>query len=200
MGLSKKDLGPDPFAAFTRWIKEAERSAEQPNPNAMTLCTQGPDGWPQGRVVLLKGWDDQGLLFYTNSHSEKGRALAALPRAEAVFHWDRMGRQLRVRGEVRPLGAAETLAYFLSRPRGSRLASWASQQSESVESREAMEARLAEYEERFKDKEVEAPPHWWGYRLTPWRMEFWQEGAFRFHDRFVYVKSGAQWGLQRLFP
>jgi pyridoxamine 5'-phosphate oxidase len=200
MTLRKKDLGPDPFAAFGRWIKEAETSSGQPNPNSMTLCTVGPDGWPQGRIVLLKGWDENGLYFFTNSRSEKGRALAASPRAEAVFHWDLLHRQLRVRGEVQPLAASETLAYFISRPRGSRISAWASEQSDAVEGREAMEARLAEYEERFKDKEVEAPPHWWGYRLIPWRMEFWQEGASRFHDRFVYVKSGAEWGLQRLFP
>jgi len=200
VGLSEKDLGPDPMAALGRWVKEAEAAGLQPNPNAMTLCTVGPDGWPQGRIVLLKGWDAQGLLFYTNSHSEKGRALAAHPRAEAVFHWDGMRRQVRARGEVRPLEAAETLAYFLSRPRGSRLAAWASSQSEPVESREAMDARLAAEEERFKGQEVGLPPHWWGYRLSPWRIEFWQEGAFRFHDRIVYLREGGAWRGGRLQP
>jgi pyridoxamine 5'-phosphate oxidase len=200
MGLKETDLGKDPFTAFGRWMKDAERDAKQPNVNALTLCTVGPDGWPQGRIVLLKGWNTEGFVFYTNSHSEKGRALAARPRAEAVFHWDQMGRQLRVRGEVRPLSAAETLAYFLTRPRGSRLAAWASSQSEVAESREAMETRLAEEEARFKDKEVELPPHWWGYRIVPWRIEFWQEGAFRFHDRLVYTREGADWKLERLYP
>jgi pyridoxamine 5'-phosphate oxidase len=200
VGLKEKDLGAEPFAPFGRWIKEAEQGAGQPNPNAMTLCTAGADGWPQGRIVLLKGWDERGIVFYTNSHSEKGRALAAHPRAEAVFHWDKLGRQIRLRGEVRPLEAAETLAYFLSRPRGSRIAAWASSQSEAVESREAMEARLAQEEKRFEGREVELPPHWWGYRLSPWRVEFWQEGAFRFHDRLVFTRTDARWTLERLYP
>ena len=200
MGLSEKDFPPDPMSAFSQWIKHAERDAGQPNPNAMTLCTVGPDGWPQGRVVLLKGWDQDGLFFYTSSHSEKGVALAAHPRAEVVFHWDKLGRQLRVRGEVQPLTPAETLAYFVTRPRGSRLAAWASQQSQAVESREAMEARLAEQEARFAGQDVALPPHWWGYRLRPWRVEFWQEGAFRFHDRFVYTRADHGWDFTRLYP
>lgn len=200
MGLSEADFGPDPLPEFGRWLDDARERSSQPNPNAMTLCTVGEDGWPQGRVVLLKAWDERGLVFYTNSRSEKGRALAAHPRAEAVFHWDSLGRQLRVRGGTQPLSAAETLAYFVTRPRGSRLAAWASQQSEPVESREAMEARLAELEARFQGGEVEAPPHWWGYRLSPWRYEFWQEGAFRFHDRFAYVREGTGWTFSRLQP
>jgi pyridoxamine 5'-phosphate oxidase len=200
MGLSEKDFGPDPLIEFSRWLDKAVKEAGQPNPNAMTLCTVGEDGWPQGRIVLLKGHDAAGFVFYTNSRSEKGQALAAHPRAELVFHWDKLGRQVRARGEVQPLSAAETLAYFVSRPRGSRLAAWASQQSQAVESREAMEARLAEQERRFTDKEVEPPPHWWGYRLRPWRVEFWQEGAFRFHDRFAYTRDGAAWKFTRLYP
>jgi pyridoxamine 5'-phosphate oxidase len=201
MGLSEKDFGPDPAPEFSRWIEHAKAHAEQPNPNAMALCTVGADGWPQGRIVLLKGWDARGLVFYTNSHSEKGRALAAHPRAEALFHWDKLGRQLRVRGAVAPLSAAESAAYFLTRPRGSRLAAWASRQSEPVASRAAMEAQLAEQEQRFKDGEVSTPPHWWGYRLSPWRYEFWQEGAFRFHDRFVYTREDdGPWAFSRLQP
>jgi len=200
MGLSEKDFGPDPLIEFSRWLDKAVKEAGQPNPNAMTLCTVGEDGWPQGRIVLLKGHDAAGFVFYTNSRSEKGQALAAHPRAELVFHWDKLGRQVRARGEVQPLSAAETLAYFVSRPRGSRLAAWASQQSQAVESREAMEARLVEQERRFTDKEVEPPPHWWGYRLRPWRVEFWQEGAFRFHDRFAYTRDGAAWKFTRLYP
>jgi pyridoxamine 5'-phosphate oxidase len=200
MGLSEKDFGPEPMVELGRWLEDAKARSQQPNPNAFALCTVGQDAWPQGRIVLLKGWDAGGLVFYTNSRSEKGRALAAHPRAEAVFHWDSLGRQLRVRGEVQPLSSAETLAYFMTRPRGSRLAAWASQQSEPVESRAAMEARLADQEARFKDGEVEPPPHWWGYRLAPWRVEFWQEGAFRFHDRFVYVREGGGWVFTRLQP
>jgi pyridoxamine 5'-phosphate oxidase len=200
VGLDAEDLGPDPLAAFGRWIDEARERSGQANPNAMTLCTVGPDGWPQGRVVLLKGWDAQGLRFFTNSLSEKGRALAAHPQVEAVFHWDSLRRQLRVRGPVEVLDTAETLAYFHSRPRGSQLAAWASKQSEAVASREAMDARYAEVEARFKDRDVDLPPHWWGYRLSPRRLEFWQEGDFRFHDRIVYVKSDSGWVCERLYP
>lgn len=201
MGLTEKDFGPEPMAEFARWMEHAQLHAQQPNPNAMTLCTVGPDGWPQGRIVLLKGHDAHGLVFYTNSHSEKGRALAAHPRAEVVLHWDVLGRQVRARGEVQPLAPAETLAYFITRPRGSRLTAWASRQSEKVESRAAMEARLAEQERRFQDSDVEMPPHWWGYRLRPWRVEFWQEGAFRFHDRFVYaLEEDGRWSFSRLYP
>lgn len=200
MGLGEKDFGPQPMPEFDRWLGQAMRESGQPNPNAMTLCTVGADGWPQGRIVLLKGHGAAGFVFYTNSRSEKGQALTAHPRAELVFHWDKLGRQVRARGEVQPLSASETLAYFVSRPRGSRLAAWASRQSQAVESREAMEARLAEQERRFADKEVEPPPHWWGYRLKPWRVEFWQEGAFRFHDRFAYTRDGEAWAFTRLYP
>ncbi|HTB21386.1 MAG TPA: pyridoxamine 5'-phosphate oxidase [bacterium] len=200
MGLDLGDLGADPIAAFGRWLDEAVRSSGRPNPTAMTLCTLGPDGWPQGRVVLLKSFDARGLRFFTNKHSEKGRALAAHPRAEAVFHWDSLGRQLRVRGDVEDLGSDEALAYFRSRPRGSQLAAWASDQSEAVASREAMDARLAAVEERFKGQDAGLPPNWGGYCLRPWRIEFWQEGAFRFHDRIVFEKSAGGWEARRLFP
>jgi pyridoxamine 5'-phosphate oxidase len=201
MGLSEKDFGPDPAPELAKWVEDARLRSGQRNPNAMTLCTVGADGWPQGRVVLLKGHDARGLVFYTNSHSEKGKALAAHPRAELVFHWDAIGRQMRVRGAVSPLSPAETLAYFVTRARESRIAAWASQQSEPIASRAAMEAQLAEQEARFKEGEVAAPPHWWGYRLSPWRYEFWQEGAFRFHDRFVYTREDeGPWAFTRLQP
>jgi pyridoxamine 5'-phosphate oxidase len=200
MSLSEKDFGAEPMPEFGKWLADAEQRAGQRHPNAMTLCTVGADGWPQGRIVLLKGWDAQGLVFYTNSRSEKGQALAAHAQGELVFHWDALGRQIRARGAVKPLSSAETLAYFLTRPRGSRLAAWASQQSEAVASREAMEQELAAVEARFDGKEVEPPPHWWGFRLTPWRMEFWQEGAFRFHDRFVYQNLEGTWKFNRLQP
>lgn len=200
MSLTESDFGPEPMAELGRWMEDARVRSGKPNPNAMTLCTLGADGWPQGRIVLLKSYDAEGLCFYSNSHSEKGQALTANPRAELVFHWDSLGRQLRVRGGVQPLSAAETEAYFVTRPRGSRLAAWASEQSQPVESREAMETKLAEVEARFKDGEVETPPYWWGYRLRPWRMEFWQEGASRFHDRFVYTREAEAWRFTRLQP
>ena len=200
-GLTEKDFNPDPFAEFALWFKEGVDRSGKPNPNAMTLCTVGSDGWPQGRIVLLKGWDREGFRFFTNSHSEKGHALAAHPQAELVFHWDSLGRQLRIRGAVSRLSDADTEEYFSSRPRGSRLAAWASQQSEPVASREAMEAQLAEMEKRFEGQAVVPhPPHWWGYRVAPQRIEFWQEGPFRFHDRFVYTMADGQWSFTRLNP
>jgi pyridoxamine 5'-phosphate oxidase len=200
MALTEADLGPDPMAAFDRWMDEAQRNSGRPNPNAMTLCTVGADGRPQGRVVLLKGRDAQGLRFFTNSRSEKGRALAVHPFAEAVFHWDSLRRQLRVRGDISTLDASETRAYFHSRPRGSQLAAWASDQSEVAGSRELMDRRFGEAESRFKDREVDVPPYWWGYSLSPSRVEFWQEGDFRFHDRIVYVRSDSGWASERLYP
>lgn len=200
MALEAKDLGPDPWSAFGRWIGDAQRGAGQEHHDAMTLCTVGPDGWPQGRVVLLKGWDARGLRFFTSSLSEKGRALAVHPMAEAVFHWDALRRQVRVRGGVEVLGSQETRDYFLTRPRGSRLAAWASRQSSPVANRSAMEASFAEVEKRFQGLEVGPPSQWWGYLLKPERIEFWQEGAFRFHDRFVYLPQASGWRLERLFP
>jgi pyridoxamine 5'-phosphate oxidase len=199
-GLTEKDFGPDPLPEFGRWFDDAQVRSGQRNPNAMTLCTVGADGWPQGRIVLLKSWGPEGFCFYTNSRSEKGQALAAHPRAELVFHWDKIGRQLRVKGLVEALSREQTQAYFSTRPLGSQLAAWASEQSQPVASREAMEERYAREEARFKGRSVEAPPHWWGYRLSPQRFEFWQEGEFRFHERFSYVKEGAAWRFSRLNP
>lgn len=199
-GLDEKDFGPDPLLEFGRWSDDAKARSGQPNPNAMTLCTVGADGWPQGRIVLLKGLGPDGFRFFTNSRSEKGRALAVNPRAELVFHWDKLGRQVRVRGPVTPLDPSATLEYFMTRPRGSRLAAWASEQSQPVASRAAMERRFHEEEARFEGEEVANPPHWWGYRLEPQRVEFWQEGEFRFHDRFVYTLDGGAWAFTRLNP
>lgn len=200
-GLTEKDFGPEPMAEFERWFQVALETSGQRNPNAMTLCTVSAEGWPLGRIVLLKGHDERGFCFFGNSRSEKGRSLAANPRAELVFHWDALGRQVRVRGAVERLDDAATDAYFATRPRGSQLAAWASQQSEPVASRQTMEERYAKEEARFEVQEVKRPPHWWGYRLKPQRVEFWQEGASRFHDRFVYtLGTGQAWSFTRLNP
>jgi pyridoxamine 5'-phosphate oxidase len=199
-GLTEKDFGPDPLPEFGRWFDYARANSGQANPNAMTLCTVGAGGEPQGRIVLLKGWAADGFCFYSSAGSEKGQALAVHPYAELVFHWDGLRRQVRVRGSVERLSAEQAQAYFMTRPRGSRLATWASDQSQPVASREAMEARYAEIERRFEGQEVPAPPHWQGFRLVPSRMEFWQEGQFRFHDRFVYLREGAAWRFSRLNP
>jgi pyridoxamine 5'-phosphate oxidase len=199
-GLSKRDFGPDPFESFAAWFGAAEKSSGLPHPNAMALATLGEDGYPQARIVLLKGWDREGLRFYTNGESEKGRALAAHPKAELCFHWDVLGRQVRVRGGVRPSGDADSDAYFASRPRESQLAAWASEQSRPVADRAAMDARYAEMERRFEGQAVPRPPHWGGWLLSPVRFEFWQQGAHRFHDRFAYLKSGQGWDFSRLNP
>lgn len=189
------------MAEFERWFQVALKESAQRNPNAMTLCTVSADGQPQGRIVLLKGHDPEGFRFFSNSRSEKGRSLAVNAKAELVFHWDVLGRQVRARGPVERLDDAATDAYFASRPRGSQLAAWASQQSEPVASRESMEERYAKEEARFEVQDVKRPPHWWGYRLRPERVEFWQEGASRFHDRFAYTadKDG-HWSFTRLNP
>lgn len=198
--LEEKSFGPDPIAEFGRWFDDAKTRSGQRNPNAMSLCTVGADGWPQGRIVLLKGHDAQGFCFFGNSRSEKGRALSATPRTELIFHWDAIGRQVRVRGGVERLDDAAIDAYFAMRERGSQLAAWASQQSDPVDSRAIMEERYAKEEARFEVQDVKRPPHWWGYRLKPQRVEFWQEAASRFHDRFVYTLDGGAWRFSRLNP
>ena len=152
MPLDEKSFGPDPLPEFSHWMEHARANAGLRNPGAMTLCTVGPDGSPQGRMVLLKAWSAEGFTFYTNSRSEKGLALAAHPLAELVLHWDSLGRQIRIRGPVQPLGEAETRAYFATRPRGSQLAAWASQQSHPTPSRADLEARYAAQEKRFEGK------------------------------------------------
>lgn len=199
-GLEESDFGPDPLAEFGRWMEAARAGSGQRNSNAMTLCTVGPDGWPQGRVLLLKGWGEEGFAFYTNLRSEKAAALESCPKAELVFHWDALGRQVRVRGRVERMSPAEAAAYFATRPRESRLGAWASMQSLLIASREALEAAYREAERRFLGAEVPLPPHWGGYRLLPDRYEFWQEGAFRFHDRFRYTFDGGRWSFSRLNP
>lgn len=198
--LSEKDLAPDPLAQFGAWLKAAEAESGQRNPNAMTLCTVGADGWPQGRMVLLKGWGQDGLCFYTNLGSEKALALKAVPKAELVFHWDKMGRQVRVRGSVQAMTPAEAAVYFASRARESRLGAWASMQSLTIASREALEAVFQAVEKKFSGREVPLPSHWGGFRLEPDRFEFWQEGAHRFHDRFRYERRAQSWSLSRLQP
>lgn len=199
--MRKSELGPEPMAQFALWLAEAERSEGRPNPNAVTLCTVGADGAPQGRVVLLKGHDAKGFCFYTNRQSEKGQALAAHPQAELVFHWDRSGRQVRARGPVEQLTAAEDDAYFASRPRESQIGAWASQQSQPVADRATLDAAFEAMKLRFESVAVPRPPHWGGYRLLPQRVEFWQLGEARFHDRFMYTRGpGEAWSLQRLNP
>jgi pyridoxamine 5'-phosphate oxidase len=191
----------DPFVLFRDWMAEAE-AAEPNDPNAMTLATATPDGVPSARIVLLKGVDKGGFVFYTNTLSRKGRELKANPRAALLFHWKSLRRQVRVEGKVAPVTPAEADAYFATRPRISRLGAWASDQSRPLPSRAELERRLAEQEARFPGEEVPRPPYWSGYRLAPERFEFWQDMPYRLHDRTVFTAEAITggWTAGKLFP
>ena len=189
----------DPFAVFGEWLKAAE-AAEPNDPNAMSLATVDANGMPNVRTVLLKGYDERGFVFYTNYESAKGRELLANPKAALNFHWKSLGRQVRVRGTIASVSAAEANAYFASRPRGSRIGAWASQQSRPLESRFALEKAVAAYTTKFALGEIPRPPHWSGFRLTPSEIEFWSAGTFRLHDRILFRRVGDGWRKTRLYP
>lgn len=194
-------LASDPMDQFTRWFEDAVERSGQNDPNAMCLSTLSPDGMPEGRIVLLKGVDPRGFVFYTNLESAKGRALAAHPVAALTFHWDRLARQVRVQGGVEPVTDEEADSYYASRPRGSRLGAWASEQSRPLVDRETLESRVREMELRYPGEAIPRPPHWSGFRVLPRVVEFWQGRTSRLHDRFVYRREGGgDWTIQRLNP
>ncbi|WMS41483.1 pyridoxamine 5'-phosphate oxidase [Acuticoccus sp. MNP-M23] len=196
----KSGQAPDPFALFTAWLEEA--AATEPNDaNAMALATADASGLPDVRMVLLKGHDASGFVFYTNLESAKGVELAVNPQAALLFHWKSLRRQVRVRGEVSPVSAEEADAYFASRPRGSRIGAWASDQSRPAPDRAELERRVTERDAAYGD-DVPRPPHWSGFRVVPSAIEFWKDGAYRLHDRFAFARDGAagEWRVQRLFP
>jgi len=197
--LDHVDLDSDPLRQLEGWLRHAA-DAGSSEPNAMSLSTVDAAGQPSSRMVLLKGIADGGLEFYSNYESRKGRDLEARPRAAACFWWDRLERQVRVEGAVVRLSGAASDAYFASRPYGSQIAAWASQQSRPVENRDELERRFRAMAARFPEGRVPRPPTWGGYRLNPERVEFWQGRENRLHDRFVYVAAGTGWNVERLFP
>ncbi len=198
-GLRRTDLDPDPFKQFAQWFNAAIE-ASVPEVNAMTLATVSADGQPTARIVLLKGYGQDGFVFYTNYHSEKGQHLEKNAKVALVFFWKELERQIRINGAVEKVSREESIRYFHSRPLGSQLSAWASHQSEVVDARRVLEARLSELEERFADQTIPLPTHWGGYRVKPTRLEFWQGRPNRLHDRFRYTPQGDGWCLERLAP
>lgn len=189
----------DPLSLFHTWMVEAE--ASEPNdPNAMALATVDAQGRPSLRMVLLKGADEAGFVFFTNLESRKGEELAANPFAALCFHWKSLRRQIRVEGRTQAVSDSEADAYFASRARTSQIGAWASSQSRPLNGRFELEKRVAEFTAKFGLGKVPRPPHWSGFRLVPDRMEFWQDRQFRLHDRFVYTREDEAWKLQHLFP
>lgn len=199
-GLQESDVDRDPVVQFERWFNQA-LEAQLREPNAMTLATVTADGRPAARVVLLKGFDQRGFVFYTNYTSRKGQELAQTPFAALVFWWADLERQVRVEGAVEKVVAQESDEYFCSRPRGSRLGAWASDQSQVVKDRISLEERLRSLEQKYRDQDIPRPPHWGGYRLVPSVIEFWQGRPSRLHDRLRYSRQdGDNWMIERLAP
>lgn len=192
----------DPWQSFGAWFAEAEKS-EPNDPNALALATVSADGMPSLRMVLLKGWDHGGFVFYTNHESRKGEQLIAHPKAALLFHWKSLRRQVRIEGPVTQTTAEEADAYFATRARGSQIGAWASTQSRPLESRFALEKRVAEFGTRYLIGTVPRPPHWSGFRVAPLMMEFWRDMPFRLHDRTVFRRAditATTWRREKLYP
>jgi pyridoxamine 5'-phosphate oxidase len=198
-GLAEADVAPDPVVQFRAWFKDV-LAADLHEPNAMTLATTTPDGRPSARVVLLKGYDERGFVFYTNYEGRKADELEANPMCALLFYWGELERQVRIEGRASRLSSEESDAYFAGRPRGSRLGAWASEQSRPVEDRSVLEERVRVLETEYEGREIPRPPFWGGYRVEPDTIEFWQGRENRLHDRIVYHRSGRGWKIVRLQP
>ena len=198
-GLTDEGAGPDPFALFDRWYREA-REAGLYLPESMALATATADGQPSVRQVLLKAFDERGFVFYTNFDSRKGEEIAENPRGALAVHWPVLQRQVRINGGVEKTTEEESYAYFSSRPRGSQVGAWASDQSSVLGGREELERSFREAQERFSGGDIPLPPFWGGYRVIPETFEFWQGRANRLHDRLRFTRTGGDWTIDRLYP
>lgn len=189
----------DPYDVFRKWMEEA-RAREPSDPTAMALSTCTRDGVPSVRMVLLKGADSRGFVFYSNVESRKGGELAANPRGALVFYWPTLGRQVRIEGSVEPVSDAEADAYFTSRPRISKLGAWASDQSRPLSDNATLERRVAELDARYSSDDIPRPPHWRGWRVVPHRIEFWRDMPYRLHERTLFTRAGDGWTAGKLYP
>lgn len=197
--LGETLVGEEPFGLFSDWLHEAEAS-EINDPGALALATVDASGLPDVRMVLLKGFDARGFVFYTNFESAKGREILAGRKAAMCFHWKTLRRQVRIRGPVEIVSEAEADAYYASRPRGSRLGAWASQQSRPLESRRVLIDAVDAVDARHAGGDIPRPPHWSGFRVLPSEIEFWCDGEFRLHDRILFRRESGGWGRERLYP
>jgi pyridoxamine 5'-phosphate oxidase len=197
--LVEEKVDSDPFRQFEIWFRQAEEAVNR-LPNAMALATSTRDGKPSVRMVLLKGFDDRGFVFYTNYESQKSGEIAANPQASLLFYWSEFGRQIRITGGVTKVSRDESEAYFQTRPLDSQLGAWASRQSEIIASRKILDDRARDLAREYEGRTVPTPPFWGGYRLSPDSIEFWQERSGRLHDRLRYRKEGGRWVLERLSP